>query len=296
MSAPTVVLVALLPLVIIGTWIGEVGRDPLYGTTGEGYRAIVTDMCAAANSSDAFVNVVPTGYHIPMNWMPGDCLFALPTFGYATDSGQHPETLAVLERLMGQHNRLFFATYGVPPNDPDNTVERWLGSNAFKAEDVWYGDYRLVQYATPLRLSGVEERTINLALLGRQAEQVTILSARAPSVAPAGQPIPIEINFRLEAPTEQNLRWFVQLLSAENIPLAQLDTGPEDNYTSFAALPAREPLVERAGVLVPVNTPAGEYRLIAGLYNPGDENTRLVTINGPTWIELGSVRVVKGEE
>ncbi len=295
MSAPTVLLTALLPVVVIGAWLGEVSRDPLYGTAGEGYRAIVADMCAEANSSDAFVNVVPTGYQIPMNWMPGDCLFALPTFGYATDSGQHPETQTVLQRLMQQHDRFFFVTYGVQPNDPDNTVERWLGANAFKAEDAWYADYRLLQYATPLRLSGVEEQPINQALLGKQAEQVTIVSARAPSVAPAGEPIPIEINFRLEAPTTQNLRWFVQLLSAENIPLAQLDTGPDDNYTTFASLPAREPLVERAGLLVPDNTPEGEYRLIAGLYNPDAGGARLVTIGGPDWVEIGSVRVVRGE-
>jgi hypothetical protein len=295
MSTPMVILVVALPIVTIGAWVGEVSRDPLYGTPEEGYRAIVADMCKDANSSDAFVNVVPTGYQIPMNWMAGDCLFALPTFGYATDSGQHPETLMVMDRLMQQHDRLFFVTYGVQPNDPDNTLERWLAASAFKAEDKWYGDYRLLQYGTSLRLSGVEERQINQALLGKQAEQVTIVAARAPSIAPAGEPIPIEISFRLEAPTTQNLRWFVQLLSAQNIPLAQLDTGPDDNYATFSTLPARETLVEHAGLLVPANTPEGEYRLIAGLYNPDAEGARLVTVGGPDFVELGAVRVVRGE-
>ncbi len=295
MSGPTLALVIALPFVTTAAWVGEVSRDPVYGTAGEGYRAIVSDMCKAANSTDAFVNVVPTGYQIPMNWMAGDCLFALPTFGYATDSGEHPETAMVMERAMRQHDRLFFATYGVQPNDPDNTLERWLAANAFKSDDKWYGDYRLLQYATPLRLSGVQERTINQALLGKQAEQVTIESARAPSVAPAGEPIPIEIKFRLEAPTNQNLRWFVQLLSGQNIPLAQLDTGPDDNYTTFSTFAARETLTENAGLLVPDNTPDGEYRLIAGLYNPDAGGARLVTIGGPDFVELGTVRVVRGE-
>jgi hypothetical protein len=295
MSTPMLVLVIALPFVTIGAWVGEVGRDPLYGSPGEGYRAIVADMCAAANSSDAFVNVVPTGYQVPMNWMAGDCRFGLPTYGYAADSANQPETVQVLQRLSGEHDRLFFATYGVQPNDPDNTVERWLAANAFKSDDKWYGDFRLLQYATSLRLSGVQENTINEALLGKQAEQVTIVSARAPSVALAGEPVPIEISFRLEAPTDQNLRWFVQLLSGQNIPLAQLDTGPDDNYSVFSALPAREVLTENAGLLVPDNTPEGEYRLIAGLYNPGAEGARLVTIGGPDFVELGSVRVVRGE-
>jgi hypothetical protein len=287
--------VIALPLVVMGAWIGEVSRDPLYGVEGEGYRAIIADMCADANSSDAFVNIVAEGYHIPMNWMADACLFALPTFGYAPDSGEHAETQMVLDRLMQQHDRLFFVTHGVQPNDPDNTVERWLGSNAFKAIDNWFGDYRLLQYATPLRLSGVEERPINEALLGKQAEQITILGVRAPSVAPAGEPLPIEISFQLEAPTTQNLRWFVQMFRGENVPLAQLDTGPDDNYTTFGSLPARERLVEKAGLLIPENTPEGDYRLIAGLYNPDAGGDRLITIGGPTWVELGSVRVVRGE-
>ena len=55
----------------------------------------------------------------------------------------------------------------------------------------------------------------------------------------------------------------------------------------------REILVERAGLLVPANTPEGDYLLIAGLYNPADEAARLVTIDGPDFVSLGAVRVVK---
>ena len=82
------------------------------------------------------------------------------------------------------------------------------------------------------------------------------------------------------------------MLSDKTSPLALIDTGPDDNYQVFSALPARENLVERAGLLVPANTPQGEYRLIAGLYNPDDGGARLITIDGPDWIELGTMRVV----
>ena len=286
-----VTLVILLPLLVIGTWLGETSRDPHYGSDGVAYRAILEDLCAIATGTDAVVNVVPTAYQIPMNWMPAACAVALPVYGYATDSLRQPEADQVLRQVGAEHDRIFFVTFGVQPSDPDNMAEQWLAANAFKATDDWYEEFRLVQYATPVRLTNVGERVINKALLGRQAEQVTIVSARSPSVAPAGKPIPIEIIYRLEAPTGQNLRWFVQLLSDQNIPLAQLDTGPNDNYAIFSSLPARENLVERAGLLVPANTPEGEYRLIAGLYNPDDGGARLITIDGPDWIELGTVRV-----
>lgn len=292
-GAPTLALVALAPTLVIATWTGEVARQPGYGAEGVGYRAIITDICRNVTESDAFVNVAPTDYHIVMNWMPGECKIDIPTFGYALNSMNYPETEQVLNRLLVARDRIWFVTSGVQPNDPDNTLERWLADHAYKAIDIWYDNYRLLQYATGVRLSGVEERSINKALLGRRAEQVTIVSVRAPSIAAVGKPIPIDIQYRLEAPTDQNLRWFVQLLSGQNIPLAQLDTAPNDNYAIFSELPARELLTERAGVLVPENTPEGDYLLIAGLYNPDDEGARLITIDGPDFVSLGPVRVVK---
>jgi hypothetical protein len=292
-GAPTFALVVLAPALVIATWTGEVGRQPGYGPKGVGYRAIITDICRNVTESDAFVNVAPADYHIAMNWMPGECKIDIPTFGYALNSMNHPETGQVLSRLLTQRDRIWFVTSGVQPNDPDNTLERWLADHAYKAMDAWYENYRLLQYATGVRLSGVEERPINKALLGRRAEQVTIVSVRAPSIVAASKPIPIDIQYRLEAPTDQNLRWFVQLLSGQNIPLAQLDTGPNDNYALFSELPARELLTERAGVLVPENMPEGDYLLIAGLYNPDDGGARLITIDGPDFVSLGPVRVVK---
>lgn len=292
-AAPTFALVALIPALVIATWAGEVGRQPHYGRKDTGYRAILRDICRTVSPTDVFVNVAPNSYQIPMNWMPGECKIDIPIYGYALDSLRHPQTETVLNRLLQQHDRIWFVTSGVQPNDPDNTLERWLANHAFKAIDTWYEDYRLVQYATAVRLSGLQERPINQALLGRRAEQITLLAVRSPSVAIAGKPIPIEIRYWLEAPTDQNLRWFVQLLSGQNIPLAQLDTGPDDNYTVFSELPAREELIERAGVLVPENMPEGDYLLIAGLYNPDDEGARLITVEGPDFVSLGAVRVVK---
>jgi hypothetical protein len=292
-GAPSIALVVLAPMLVIATWAGEVGREPTYGAPESGYRASLIDLCRVVTATDIFINVAPEGYHIPMNWMPGACKIDIPTLGYAPDSMNHPETEAVLTRALTDHDRIWFVTSGVQPNDPNNTLERWLADHAYKATDQWYENYRMLQYATALRLSSVKERPINQALLGRRAEQVTITSVRAPSVAAAGKPIPIDIQYRLEAPTDQNLRWFVQLLSSQNIPLAQLDTAPNDNYITFSSLPAREVLTERAGLLVPENTPEGDYLLIAGLYNPDDEGARLITINGPDFVSLGAVRVVK---
>jgi hypothetical protein len=104
--------------------------------------------------------------------------------------------------------------------------------------------------------------------------------------------LPIEITYRLADQNMDDLRWFVQLLRPEGYPAALLDTGPEDGYVPFSALPAGRELVERAGLLLPDNLPPGRYELIAGLYNPAQQGApRLQTADGTDFVRLGSVVV-----
>jgi hypothetical protein len=146
-----------------------------------------------------------------------------------------------------------FATYGVQPNDPDTPNDGWLRMLSSRVTSGTATiDSAICNTAAPQWRTG---KKINQALLGRQAEQVTIVR-HAPSVAPAGEPIPIEISFRLEAPTDQNLRRFVQPQRAEYLAGA-VDTAPMTT-TTYSAPSCREVLTENAGPFVPDNTP-GEY-------------------------------------
>jgi hypothetical protein len=102
----------------------------------------------------------------------------------------------------------------------------------------------------------------------------------------------VEIYYRLAAQNAADLRWFVQLLRPEGYPAALLDTGPDDGYLPFSALPANTELVERAGLLLPDNLPPGRYELIAGLYNPTLEGApRLRAADGSDFVRAGFVVV-----
>ena len=291
-SVPVRILATILPLLLIAVWMGEVSHNPHYGDRERGYRAILAEICRLADGDEAIVTVAPYAYQIPMNWLGGECGLGLPVYGYAPNSMEFPEADMALRDVLDNYNRVWFVTGGLPPNDPENTLERWLATNAYKANDTWYDDFRLLDYATATQLQNSPLTPINVTLVGNQTSQITVSSARVSSLSQPGRVLPVEIFFRLQDQNANDLRWFVQLLRPEGYPAALLDTAPEDGYVPFSALPANTDLVERAGLLLPDNLPPGRYELIAGLYNPGEEGApRLRAADGSDFVRVGFVVV-----
>jgi hypothetical protein len=285
-------LAVLLPVLLVAVWLGEVGHNPHYGDPALGYRAIIQEICRQADGDEAVVTVAPFAYQIPMNWLGAECDVILPLYGYAPNSMEFPEADMALRSVLQEYNRIWFVTGGLPPNDPENTVERWLATHAYKANDSWYDDFRLLDYATPTQLRNAPLTPLNVTLVGAGTSQITVSSARVSSLSQPGRVLPVEIFYRLAHQNVDDLRWFVQLLRPEGYPAALLDTGPEDGYLPFSALPANTELVERAGLLLPDNLPPGRYELIAGLYNPAQEGApRLRAADGSDFVRIGSVVV-----
>jgi hypothetical protein len=291
-SVPVRGLAVLLPALLVAVWIGEVGHNPHYGDPELGFRAIISEICRQADGDEALVTVAPFAYQLPMNWMGNECDTAIPIYGYATNSMEFEEADKALSGVLAGYNRVWFVTGGLPPNDPENSVERWLASHAYKANDIWYDDFRLLDFATPTQLQNAALSPMNIALVGAGTSQITVSAARVSSLSQAGRVLPVEIYYRLGAQVPVDLRWFVQLLRPEGYPVALLDTSPEDGYLPFSALPANTEVVERAGLLLPDNLPAGQYELIAGLYNPALEGApRLRAPDGGDFVRLGTVVV-----
>lgn len=297
-SVPMRVLIALLPLVLMATWMGETSRNPGYGSPGQGYRAVLETICTEeAPGQDVVVTIAPFSYQIPMNWMPTLCRSVPPLFGYAKNSMAYAETEQVMSELMAEYRRVWFVTGGLPVNDPENNVERWLADNAFKAEDQWYDDFRLVRYATPAGLESAPVANFSIPLRTESGRVVTIMSAQVPQAIKPGGILPIRIDYEIVTPQESDLRWFVQLISPEGYPVALLDTGPLDGYVPLTALPVNQALSENAALQLPVNAAPGVYQLIAGLYDPASPDAaRLRTPDGSDFVELGKITVGEIED
>jgi hypothetical protein len=271
-------------LAVTAVWLTAAGQHPIYAVPG--YRAVLDEVSVAAGDDDALVTIAPYHYHIPMNWF----VRGVPIFGYATDSMDRPETAQVLTAALVDHTQIWYVTAGLPPSDPANTVERWLADQAYKADDRWFDDFRLVRYATERALGDADLRPLT-ETLANDANRVAVTGVRLPTSAAAGTTLPVELHFRVEN-VSAPLRWFVQLLGADGAPVALLDTAPLDGYASFAELPAGVELVERAGLALPTNIGSGEYRLIAGIYDPTREGApRLQTRGGGDVLDLGTVQI-----
>jgi hypothetical protein len=291
-SVPVRALTLVLPTLLVAVWIGEVAHNPHYGDPEQGYRAIVQDICSQADGDEVLVTVAAFAYQIPMNWLGTECAATVPIYGYAPNSMEFAEANMALSRVLQEYNRVWLVTGGLPANDPENTVERWLAANAYKANDTWYDDFRLLDYATATQLKNSALTPLNVTLVGAGTSQITISAAKVSSLSQPGRVLPVEIYYRLAHQNPADLRWFVQLLRPEGYPAALLDSSPDDGYTPFSALPANVELVERAGLLLPDNLPPGRYELIAGLYNPAAEGApRLRAADGSDFVRIGFVVV-----
>ncbi len=237
-----------------------------YGAEG-GYAAALAEVNGRSDPKDGLVTVAPYDYQVPMATYRGH----LPIYGYATEpTPLHAETEAVLRRALVAHPRLWLVTVGQPPADPANGVEAWLARQAFVAEDRWLADARLVTFVTARRLDPV-------AVRARLGEQVRLQGARVSGdTARPGGTLAVELLWRVDAPAG-DLRGFVQLLGPDGRLAAAQDGIPGAGYAPSAGWAVGATISDRRGLLMPADLAAGEYHLIAGLYNAASGQRLAVT-------------------
>jgi len=256
-------VVALLGLAALSAAV--YGSRPEYGMPGADYAGALAEIERRAGPADGIVTIAPYHYQAPMARYRG----RLPIYGYAAEpTPPHPEAEAVLWRALTRHPRLWLVTVGVSPADPANGIEAWLAAHAFKAEDRWIDDTRLVAFVTAGHLE-------SLSVDARLGEQVRLADARisANTLRP-GDPLAVELTWQaVAAPgsgsTEltTNLRGFVQLLSLDGQLVAGQDGEPGGGYAPGTGWALGVFITDRRGLLLPDTLAPGEYTLIAGLYD-----------------------------
>lgn len=249
--------------------------DPTYAR-GD-YRAIVSFIEGLEREGDAVLLNAPNQWEVFTYYHQQH----VPVYPLCRERPPHEEqVVAELAEIASKHDRLFVLYWATEESDPERIVERWLGANAFKASDTWYGDVRLAVYAVSEDLSVAEmEHPLPSVRLG------DVIALRGYTVSPAevrrGDTLLVTLFWEaLDVPTGR-FKVFLHLAGADGRPVSQYDGEPGDGMKLTTDWRPEEGIFpDRYGVPVPKTLAPGEYRLLVGMYEVSGAPRLPVALDG----------------
>ena len=209
---------------------------------------------------------------------------AAPVYGLPT-SAEDEITRAQTEEIIRDHDRVFAIFYGAAEQDPRGIVESTLNRMSYELSDEWIDDLRFAQYLSPTPLQTHQE------LEQRFGDHIVLRSAAlsATAVRP-GDVLQAQLTWSTEAALEARYKVFLQLLNADGLLAAQRDSEPGGGSFPTNSWNIGAEIRDNHALKLPSTLPAGEYALIAGLYDIQDALARL-PVAGETYLELATLRV-----
>jgi hypothetical protein len=205
-------------------------------------------------------------------------------------------TQSQLEAIAAAHQRVFVLYWGDTQADPEKFIEDWLNTHTFKAGEQWFGQVRLATYAVAQPAS--TPATITEAHFGDHiALEGYTLSASA--FAP-GDIAQLTFFWRTGATLTERYKVFLHLYAAVDAPpVAQTDSEPGGGLGLTTIWQPGQRVADNHGLLIPLDLPPGEYRLMAGLYNLNDGVRLPLTVDDTIVgdrFDLGLITVMTKDE
>ena len=184
-----------------------------------------------------------------------------------------PETAArELGDIAAKHRRLFVLYWAADEPDPGRFVESWLEAHTYKATDRWYGDVRLATYAVPARIASVPD--VNLGARLGQHIWLDGYSLVTPQVMP-GDIVQLALFWRCDTALKERYKVFVHLLDDAGKIIGQTDREPGNDLAPTNVWKPDERIIDRYGVVVPLEAAPGRYRLSIGMYALNGDRLRV---------------------
>jgi mannosyltransferase len=262
------------------------GLPPLYGDSQfqrADYRAMAQVITADPREGDAIILDAPNQEEVFRYYYRGDAaVYPLP----AGLGGDDAATLAQVQAIIADHQRIFVVFWGEAERDPQRIVETTLDNETFAAgDDQWFGDVRLARYVTPATLG--EATTANARFGDSIVLERYATSGRS---LRAGDVLQVRLEWRTEAALTTRYKVFVQLLSSGGVLVAQRDSEPGGNSLPTTTWAVGETVIDQHGLALPSDLPPGRYQVIIGLYNIDDPAQRL-GVQGQDFLPIAEVTV-----
>ena len=247
-------------LVLQGIALSRYYYDP--AAARDDYRGIVHYIEAVAGPNDAIILNAPGQWDVFHYYYRGN----LPVYRLPEERPPNPKRLEQrLATISEAHDKLFVLLWATNESDPQGIMERWLDTHAYKALDVWRGNVRFLIYATVRTTEeGAFSQDVQVSLGEHiRLEHVAVWQREA---AP-GDVVQVRLRWRALAPIQQRYKVFLQLLGPGDRLIAQRDSEPAGGSRPTSTWQAGDVIEDNYGLLIPLATPPGEYRLIAGMYD-----------------------------
>ena len=210
-----------------------------------------------------------------------------------------------MEGLVERYPRLWLARDRSAATDDQEgrrELERYLADHAYKLQEQSYDNWaRLLQFSAagdPVEVSApgqsLGDMTLERVRLGLERglppdlpPEELLSDGRVQ--AQTGDTLQVGLNWRASEKPEANYTVFIQLLDDFSQVRLQRDRWPGDGLVPTASLAAGQVITDN--LALPLDVPAGPYRLIAGLYR--NDVAGLPRLTGPNgdYVLLGEIDV-----
>jgi len=231
------------------------------------YREIIAVIEAEANDDDAIILSAPNQQEVFDYYYGGELpVFPLPRGLGGDDSA----TLAEVQSIIDDYDRVYAILWAVDERDPNNIVEGTLDTNAFEIDSTWYGHVRLVRYVTPATFTTRDSVNIGFGdFITLQTVAMSVDSLQASDV------LQIQFEWMTSQALQTRYKVFVQLLSPDGFVVTQRDAEPQGGLLPTIDWLVDEAIVDNHAIVIPSELNSGTYTLIMGLYDINDPSTRL---------------------
>ena len=238
------------------------------------YRGIIAYIEATAQPEDAIVISAPSQIETVDYYSHG----RLPEYPLPR---QRPidvaQTEIELQGILERHSRIYAILWATDESDPEGLIEGWLDRHCFKALNAWFGNVRLVIYATPQSAAPEIEHRLSYTL----GEKIRLRGyALLTSEPQSGSILQLTLFWEALAPLEKRYKVFAHVVDSRGNIVGQRDSEPAGGGEPTSGWQLGAMITDNQGVLIQPGTPPGKHTLRVGLYGLEDAQRLRVSRDG----------------